>query len=137
MTVPIVEGVWLDTAGRHDTRGGTDLVTPLTPDDERLVLLAQLRNGIKDFESTRTTAVADRPVATAKRVTAATLQTNAAAFVAAAAYSKPQSDGLADGVETLADLVQELLAWRTAVDGAIIQIANALIWLGRTVGRDL
>lgn len=54
--IVIEPGVWLDADGRHDTRSGTDVITPLTDSEADALTLAQIANGIHDLRTMQTQA---------------------------------------------------------------------------------
>jgi len=65
--IQIEPGLWLAPDGRHDTRSGEDVVSPLTPEEMDQVLRKQLEDGIQAFLDAKNRAEADVAVAETAR----------------------------------------------------------------------
>ena len=102
--VPVV---WLAADGRHDTRTGTDVVTPLTDAERDTLTRAAIADGIADIEAARQVAALDADEATARAGQAATLATTAGARATAVTAWTPQT---ATTVTTISALQTRALA---------------------------
>lgn len=135
--IQIEPGLWLAPDGRHDTRSGVEVVSPLTPEELEQVLRKQLEEGIQAFLDAKTRAESDVVVAETARQAVLTLRGQAQAFSPAATYQSSQLRDIAGAIAQLADQVAEIQQWRGAVDQNAVDTDNALVWLGRLAGRAL
>lgn len=72
--VPVTTGVWLAADGRHDTRSGEDVVTPLTPAEEADLIDYELAEAIDMLAEARQVALADVPDAQTRQGQAVALR---------------------------------------------------------------
>lgn len=135
--IQIEPGLWLAPDGRHDTRSGVEVVSPLTPEELEQVLRKQLEEGIQAFLDAKTRAESDVVVAETARQAVLTLRGQAQAFSPAATYQSSQLRDIAGAIAQLADQVAEIQQWRGAVDQNAVATDDALVWLGRLAGRSL
>lgn len=159
--IVIEPGVWLDAGGRHDTRSGTDVITPLTDSEADALTLAQIAAGIEDLQSALTVAQNDITDATTRAGQATAFAGAARTQKTAVAAWSPTAAGatdlatlrartvadlttvraavadVLDRIATLSDAVQELYAARALHSQGIALAFNDLIGLAQLAAREI
>lgn len=140
---------WLDAAGRHDTRSGSEIITPLDEGERRLLTVATLRQGITRLQQARDAAQAQAQSCTARATaagTVATQETTRKQQVAAStpaltvAYLSAVRDELAlihGRLAQVADAVAALSRDEALAAQGVALAYEALIYLARMASDDL
>lgn len=129
--IVIEPGVWLDADGRHDTRSGTDVITPLTDSEADALTLAQIAAGIEDLQGALTVAQADIADATTRATQATAFATATRTQGTAVAAWSPTAAGATD----LATLRARTVADLTTVRGAFADVLDRIATIGDALGE--
>lgn len=114
--IPVTDGVWLDNDGRHDTRSGGDVVTPLTAAEQVTVLRAAIDAGIADLEAAQQVAATDTTDAEGRAAQAQALAATAASRATTVTAWTPQTAATATTIAALqAKVLADLQAVRSEV----------------------